>query len=149
MNVTHAPDGYDCPACGLAAGRGNELVGPEHVVDRTAETLTFVSPARWGRNHGVLVIPIDHHENLYGLPDALGAPLLAAQRRIAVALKTATGCDGISTRQHNEPGGNQDLWHYHVHVFPRWHGDGLYTSRREWADRADMDDLAGRLRATD
>jgi histidine triad (HIT) family protein len=145
--VRHAPDGYDCPACAYVAGRWNERVGPEHEVERTETTLTFVAPSRWGRNHGVLVIPTVHVENLYEVPDELGAPLLRAQRRAALALKAATGCDGTSTRQHNEPGGNQDLWHYHVHVYPRWAGDGLYAARREWADRAAMDDLAARLRA--
>jgi histidine triad (HIT) family protein len=144
--VSHAPEGYDCPACAYGAGRWNDRVGAEHVVERTEHTMTFVSPARWGRNHGVLVIPCAHHENLYGMPDELGGPLLAAQRRAAVALKAATGCDGTSTRQHNEPGGNQDLWHFHVHVFPRWHGDDLYGATRAWADRSEMADLAVRLR---
>jgi len=32
-------------------------------------------------------------------------------------------------RQHNEPAGNQDAWHYHVHVFPRFAGDDLYHTR--------------------
>ena len=93
----------------------------------------------------MLVIPTAHHENLYGLPDELGVPLLSAVRRAAVALKEATACEGVSTRQHNEPGGDQDLWHFHVHVYPRWRGDGLYSSRREWAERSAMDDLAARL----
>jgi len=39
------------------------------------------------------------------------------------------GCDGVSTRQHNEPAGNQDTWHYHVHVFPRYIDDGLYAAK--------------------
>jgi histidine triad (HIT) family protein len=34
----------------------------------------------------------------------------------------------VSTRQHNEPAGNQDVWHLHVHVFPRYPGDQLYKS---------------------
>ena len=38
-------------------------------------------------------------------------------------------CDGTSVRQHNEPAGNQDAWHYHVHVFPRYAGDSLYGTR--------------------
>jgi len=37
-------------------------------------------------------------------------------------------CDGVSTRQHNEPDGGQDVWHYHLHVFPRYTGDDLYRS---------------------
>ena len=35
-------------------------------------------------------------------------------------------CDGVSTRQHNEPAGNQGVWQYHQHVFPRNKGDKLY-----------------------
>ena len=51
-----------------------------------------------------------------------------AVRHTALAVKHAFGCSGISTRQHNEPDGNQDVWHYHVHVFPRYPNDGLYGS---------------------
>jgi histidine triad (HIT) family protein len=43
-------------------------------------------------------------------------------------MKAVFGCDGISTRQHNEPGAMQEVWHYHLHVFPRWEGDDLYGS---------------------
>ena len=73
-----------------------------------------------------LVIPIEHHENLYDLPIDLGSALQRAIRDTALAMKAAFGCDGVSTRQHNEPAGNQDVWHYHVHVFPRFHDDDLY-----------------------
>ena len=45
-------------------------------------------------------------------------------------MKEAYSCDGISTRQHNEPAGNQDVWHYHLYVFPRYAGDGLYSAER-------------------
>ena len=45
---------------------------------------------------------------------------------LALAFKAAYRCDGVSTRQHNEPAGNQDVWHYHLHVFPRYAGDDLY-----------------------
>lgn len=51
----------------------------------------------------------------------------------ALALKAALSCDGISTRQQNEPAGDQDVWHYHVHVFPRYADDGLYGSLGEWS----------------
>jgi histidine triad (HIT) family protein len=34
-------------------------------------------------------------------------------------------------RQHNEPAGNQDRWHYHMHVFPRYAGDDLYFTHPE------------------
>jgi histidine triad (HIT) family protein len=147
VNVSHAPDDYDCPFCRYAAGEGNELTGPEHVVESTADTLTFVAPRAWGRCEGLLVIPTAHHENLYDLPDELGTPLLRAIRRAAMALKAAEACDGVSTRQHNEPAGNQDVWHFHTHVFPRWEGDRLYAAEPWAPDRAHMAERAARLRA--
>lgn len=94
----------------------------------------FVASHWWPGNPGhVLVIPNRHVENIYEFPDDLGEPLMVMTRRVAVALKTAYGCDGVSTRQHNEPAGNQDMWHFHQHVFPRWEGDDLYASHAEKA----------------
>lgn len=58
-------------------------------------------------------------------------------------------CDGVSTRQHNEPGGGQDVWHLHVHVFPRRIGDDLYASHQDtrWAAPEERATYAARLRA--
>lgn len=49
--------------------------------------------------------------------------------RTAIAIRQSYRCDGTSTRQHNEPAGNQDVWHFHVHVFPRYAGDRLYATK--------------------
>lgn len=107
-----------------------------------------VNPSWWPANPGsLLVIPVAHHENVFDLPAELGTPIQRAVRDAAVALKTAFGCDGISTRQHNEPAGNQDVWHYHVHVFPRWEGDGLYGAERQPADPDELRRRAVQLRA--
>jgi len=46
-------------------------------------------------------------------------------------MKSSYKCDGISMRQHNEPAGNQDIWHYHLQVFPRYEGDNLYLKHNE------------------
>ena len=144
---SHSPPGYVCPFCNYVVGGGDERVSPDHVVERTAETLTYVSPKWWPNNHGaLLVIPTAHFENLYELPDELGSPLLRATRRAALALKSAYRCDGVSTRQHNEPAGNQDVWHYHIHVFPRYAGDELYGNRGSWADPAEISRRADLVR---
>ena len=128
----HAPAEYACPFCGIAAGRFDALTVAEDVVLRTAHVTAFIASHWWEANAGhVLVIPNAHYENLYDLPDALGGPIHAAARRIALALKQAYGCAGVSTRQHNEPAGNQDVWHYHLHVFPRYADDALYLRTYE------------------
>jgi histidine triad (HIT) family protein len=79
------------------------------------------------------VIPRRHHENLYDLPDDVGHEIWDLTRRVAVAMKKVYQCDGVSTRQHNEPAGDQDVWHLHVHVFPRYQGDQLYLRHMDAA----------------
>ena len=93
------------------------------------------------------MIPNRHFENVYDLPAELGTPIQRAVRSAALAMKSAFGCAGVSTRQHNEPAGNQDVWNYHVHVFPRWHGDTLYGTDGEPADPDELRRRAEALRA--
>jgi histidine triad (HIT) family protein len=81
------------------------------------------------KNHGhVLVVPVLHYENLYELPDEVGGDIFAMSRRIALAMKRGYACDGSATRQHNEPAGYQEGWHYHLQVFPRYRNDRLYPA---------------------
>lgn len=126
---THAPPGYDCPFCRIARGDFGDGVFtvPGDIVLRTESVIAFIASHGYERNAGhVLVVPVMHFENLYAVPDEVGEAVFAVSRRIAVALKAAYGCAGTSVRQHNEPAGNQDVWHYHAHVFPRYAGDDLY-----------------------
>jgi histidine triad (HIT) family protein len=57
-------------------------------------------------------------------------------------------CLGTSFRQHNEPAGYQEVWHYHLHVFPRYPNDNLYmrSLERRWAAPAEREPYAQRLR---
>jgi histidine triad (HIT) family protein len=150
---THAPPGYVCPFCLVARGIENEHVYTveSDVVYRAGAVTAFVASHQWPGNEGnVLVIPNGHFENVYDFPPELAVELQRAVRAVALALKAALGCDGVSTRQHNEPAGSQDVWHYHVHVTPRYEGDDLY--RRLIGQRAMMPvneraGLADRIRA--
>lgn len=147
MTISHAPPGYRCPFCRLAAGTDTALNTQLDVVRRTAGALAFISPRWWPNNHGhVLVVPVQHYENLYDLPSDAGHAVHDLVRDVAIGIRRTYGCEGVSTRQHNEPAGNQDVWHLHVHVFPRYPGDRLYVSapgedfvtadeRRPYADR--------------
>lgn len=127
----HSPENYDCPFCRLANGLATSRSSQADVVYRDADVTAFLAASWWPNNPGhVLVIPNLHYENVYDLPPDLGAPIQRITQRIALAFKETYACDGVSTRQHNEPAGNQDVWHYHQHVFPRYDGDNLYMSRR-------------------
>lgn len=131
---SHAPPGYPCPFCAIVRGEERDDVATkqEDVVLRTSEVTAFISSHQWPNNLGhVLVIPNAHIENIYTLPDHLAISLQSTVRSIAIALKTAFNCPGTSTRQHNEPAGGQDVWHYHMHVFPRYPSDDLYGTKRQ------------------
>lgn len=123
----HEPAGYDCPFCRLVQGEPTSLSSQADVIYRDNDVTAFMSVSWWPNNPGhVLVVPNQHIENIYDLPAVLGTPLQAAIRTVALALRATYGCTGVSTtRQHNEPDGSQDVWHYHVHVLPRYSGDDL------------------------
>jgi histidine triad (HIT) family protein len=145
----HAPEDYVCPFCLLVSGIVNEhvLSRQSDIVLLTGRVTAFVSSHQFPNNPGhVLVIPNSHHENLFDLPSDLAAEIHDAARAVALAMKAAYGCDGVSTRQHNEPAGNQDVWHYHLHVFPRYTGDDLYLTSRTFMPPDEREVYAARLR---
>jgi histidine triad (HIT) family protein len=146
----HEPAGYRCPFCRVVADECAEdlYTSQQDVVYRDAKVTAFIAAAWWPENAGhVLVIPNDHYENVYDIPDDVLGAVQVVGKRIALALKAAYGCDGTSFRQHNEPDGNQDVWHYHLHVFPRYAGDDLYLRRKRFTDQAERLPYAEKLRA--
>jgi histidine triad (HIT) family protein len=145
---SHEPAVYDCPFCRLQRGVHDDLNRAEDVVAVTDLAYARISPKWWSVNRGAaLVIPREHHENLYDLPPAVGHAVWDLTQRVAVAMRAAYSCDGTSIRQHNEPAGGQDVWHLHVHVFARHDGDRLYERDREsrWVDADERAEYADRL----
>lgn len=147
----HAPAGYPCPFCrigGVAQSGATPSSLAADVVYHDGLVTAFVSAAWWPNNSGhVLVIPNEHFENVYDLPVTLAAEIHRVVRQVAFAFKTVYECDGVSTRQHNEPAGDQDVWHYHMHVFPRYAGDNLYRGQRRFTTPDERLPFSTRLRA--
>lgn len=128
----HAPPGYICPFCELVEGRGDRqgvYTQLEDLIYQDEMVTAFINARWWKNNPGsVVIVPNRHFENIYDLPLDYALAIHKLARNIALALKAAYHCEGISTRQHNEPAGYQEVWHYHLHVFPRYTDDELYTS---------------------
>lgn len=148
---THAPINYRCPFCIVAAQQTDPAVEtqPGDIVYTTSMVTAFIASHWWPNNPGhVIIIPNRHFENIFDLPLEDATAIHSAARTIALAMKQAYGCDGISTRQHNEPAGNQEIWHYHLHVFPRYHHDDLYalTNQRRRTTADERRPYAERLR---
>jgi histidine triad (HIT) family protein len=129
----HAPDDYICPFCLVARRVENEhvLTVAEDIVWQDDVVTAFIGAGQWPNNRGhVIIIPNQHFEHIYDLPLHLATRIHELARAVALAMKAAYACAGVSTRQHNEPAGNQDVWHYHLHVFPRYPQDHLYTTEK-------------------
>ena len=133
--ASHAPAGYACPFCELVEGvqpfSDENLCVPSDLVYRDEQVSVLIACDGFGDHEGhAMVIPTAHFEALYDLPDDVNAAIAVMSRRVALAMKLAWAPQGTSTRQHNEPAGNQHVWHYHLHVFPRWEDDMLYRQLR-------------------
>ncbi len=133
----HEPENYLCPFCLYIAD--NKF---KYGVYKDDYLTAFISSAMWPKNSGiVIIVPNKHIENIYDMPDALLSEIHILTKKIALAMKTGYRCQGISTRQHNEPAGNQEIMHYHFQVIPRYSNDDLYISHRKKSDLPDKERL--------
>jgi histidine triad (HIT) family protein len=144
--MRHAPAGYECPFCHLAETL-HESAPESAIVLIEPRVFSFVPLHHYAGIRGnCLIAPRAHYENVLDIPDYLGEDFFRATRLIATAMQDAFGCEGISTRQHNGPAGNQDVWHFHLHVFPRFRDDGLYKGAPALYEAAERMHVANRLR---
>lgn len=125
----HAPKKYQCPFCLLIRGIENIYVHSKQsdIFYQDRHVVGLISSDWWPNNPGsVLVIPVKHYENIYDLPAILSGRIHRLEQQVALAIKKLYKSDGVSSRQHNEPAGGQDIWHFHVQVLPRYDNDRLY-----------------------
>jgi histidine triad (HIT) family protein len=132
----------DCIFCKIVAG---EI--PSHGIDEDHRTLAFMDINPWTRGHS-LVIPKEHSRNLYDIaPDDLAASHAAAQR-LAQRMRDRLECEGVNVVQSSEPAAMQTVFHFHVHVIPRYSDDGLaLPAHPKPAEQDELAALAEVLRA--
>lgn len=150
MNRRHAPPGYLCPFCGLIAGDvsapGNRCELTD-VVHQDPDLIVLMGINAAGVHDGhVMICPTAHHENLYTMPDWVLARIALMSREVARAMVVAWGVEGVSLRQHNEPAGDQHVWHYHQHLYPRFRADALVGRSRRLVQAGERARLAHELR---
>lgn len=126
--LNHAPKDYKCPICLGVKGVENEdtLLKQADLVYRDELVSVFVNSFWIETVEGhVIVVPNEHHENIYEIPKEVGDRIFEVIQKMAVAMKEAYQCDGLTIRQNNEPAGNQHAFHYHHHVYPRYENDSF------------------------
>ena len=145
----HAPKDYVCPMCLLANGKGNDVTNQQDVVYKNSLITAFISGKWWKNNPGhVLIIPNKHMENVYDLEEIYGHEIQDFGKEVSIALKEVYHCDGVSFLQHNEPVGNQEVFHYHMHVLPRYKNDEFYDNFKNtrWVEQKERLPYVEKLR---
>jgi len=124
----------DCIFCKIVAG---EI--PATIVEQDERTIAFMDISPATRGH-VLVIPREHATDVHAInPEDLAAVALTAQRVAAKALRNL-GAAGVNLLNSNGPAAWQTVFHFHMHVIPRYDDDPL---RLPWVPAAgDMDEIA-------
>ncbi len=116
----------DCIFCEIVAGN---IPASTVYEDECVFAFMDIAPANPGHT---LVIPKRHYRNLYDMPTEVGSNIMQAAIPIANAIKTALKPDGLNLFQSNEAAGFQTVFHFHLHIIPRWKGDPI---RLPWRPR--------------
>jgi histidine triad (HIT) family protein len=135
----------DCPFCRILAG---EL--PASVVFRDELACAFLDIRPVNPGH-VLVVPIRHASNLAELDQQIGGHLFRVAQRVAAALRSSdVRCEGVNFHLADGAVAGQEVFHVHLHVIPRFEGDGFglrrIARRRDLPERDELDSIAEQLR---
>lgn len=132
----------DCVFCKIVAGQI-----PSAKVHEDELTLAFMDIGEVSPGH-VLVTAKPHVENIYGLNDALAAAVFRTAARVARALRNAYSPEGVTLYQANGVAAGQTVFHFHLHLVPRYARDGM---RLTWParnpPREQLEANAAKLRA--
>jgi histidine triad (HIT) family protein len=134
--------GDDCLFCGIIAGGA-----PAQIVDSDEHTVAFmdINPATEGH---ALVVPRNHAADLFEVSDQDLELTMLAARRLATKLRAALEPDGFNVLNSCGPAAWQTIFHFHLHVIPRYDDDPL---KLPWipsaAEPEKIASLADRIRA--
>jgi histidine triad (HIT) family protein len=110
-------------------------------------TMAFMDISPASRGHA-LVICKQEHADIFAIPPELLAVTARTVQRVARAIHHALQPDGMNILQNNGAASGQTIFHYHVHLIPRWEGDGVL---QPWshlqASQDELRALADQIRA--
>lgn len=122
----------NCIFCKLANG---EIPTATLYEDEDFRVILDASPASKGH---ALIIPKEHYSNLYELDDKLASKVLVLAKKMIAKLTGILGCDGYNIVQNNGEAAGQTVFHFHIHLIPRYKDDavGLGWRMGELTDEA-------------
>ena len=107
----------NCIFCKLANG---DIPTRTIYEDEKFRVILDASPA--SRGHA-LILPKEHYANLYEIPEETAGEAMKLAKRLAGKMTQALGCDGFNLVQNNGETAGQTVFHFHLHLIPRYKED--------------------------
>ena len=107
----------DCIFCKVAGG---EIPAATLYEDQDFRVILDLGPA--SRGHA-LILPKEHYANLYEMPEEPLGKAASLAKRMGEAMKKALKCDGLNLVQNNGAAAGQTVFHFHIHLIPRYDND--------------------------
>lgn len=108
----------NCIFCKIAAG---EILSKTIYEDQEFRVILDISPATRGH---ALIIPKEHYADLYEMPNDIVAQAMVLAKKMAAHMTKVLQCDGFNIVQNNGEAAGQTVFHFHMHLIPRYVKDG-------------------------
>ena len=108
----------NCIFCKIAAG---EIPSKTLYEDEQFRVILDLGPAAKGH---ALILPKEHYENIYEIPDETVADAMKLAKKMAGIMTEKLNCDGFNIVQNNGVVAGQTVFHFHMHLIPRYKDDG-------------------------
>lgn len=107
----------DCLFCKIANG-----IIPSYTLyeDDNFRVILDLAPASKGH---ALILPKEHYVNIYELDEEIASKVFVLAKKMAIVMTEAFECDGFNILQNNNEAGGQTIFHFHMHLVPRYEGD--------------------------
>lgn len=107
----------NCIFCKIANG---EIPSRTLYEDEDFRVILDLNPATKGH---ALILPKNHFKNLYEIDDETAAKVLPLAKKMATTMTEKLGCDGFNIIQNNNEVAGQTVFHFHMHLIPRYQDD--------------------------
>lgn len=108
----------NCIFCKIANG---DIPSKALYEDDDFKVILDLGPATKGH---ALILPKNHYRNLFELPDEEAAKVMVLAKKMATHMTKKLNCDGFNLVQNNEEAAGQTVFHFHLHLIPRYEDDG-------------------------
>lgn len=88
--------------------------------DDLVRVILDANPATKGH---ALVLPKEHYRNLFDLDDKYASHVLVVAKKVANVMRDVLKCEGVNIMQNNEEIAGQTVFHFHLHIIPRYSDD--------------------------